>query len=526
MALLSFLPFLGDVNLFDWDEINFAEAAREMIVSGNYSTVTIDFKPFWEKPPLFFWMQAISMKIFGVNEFASRFPNAIAGLITMLLFFETGNKLKGKPFGLIWSLLYLCSVLPHMYFKSGIIDPWFNLFIFSGITSTYVFLENQKTKYLFFAGLFIGLAILTKGPVALLIYGLVAFVYYALKRFKNFPSIGKILLFLLGVISFGGFWILSETIQGRFYIIQEFFEYQIRLLQTQDAGHGGPFYYHFIVLLIGCFPLSAFALPILWQKVNSKKNLFEFTMKIMFWVVLILFSLVKTKIVHYSSLCYFPLSFLGAIGVMEFITGLRSKFYKSSIISLGIFWIIALIGLAFVGNNLDFLVSNFTIKDKFALAALNYPTPFNVQDYLPGILLLVGMLLFIFYRENIRRVTILLSFTYFTFMLAFALIVPKIERFSQGGATDFLIAHQGDVVYPIGFKSYAHLFYAQKPKFEDENLHEVSKALTEDFNLPIYFYTKIHKAKKMEDKHPQLIKIKEDRGFVFYVKNPLDSIKK
>jgi len=49
-----FIPFLGRVHLFDWDEINFAEAGREMMVSGNYLQVQIDYKPFWEKPPLFF----------------------------------------------------------------------------------------------------------------------------------------------------------------------------------------------------------------------------------------------------------------------------------------------------------------------------------------------------------------------------------------------------------------------------------------------------------------------------------------
>jgi len=48
-----FIPFLGRVHLFDWDEINFAEAGREMMVSGNYLQVQIDYKPFWEKPPLF-----------------------------------------------------------------------------------------------------------------------------------------------------------------------------------------------------------------------------------------------------------------------------------------------------------------------------------------------------------------------------------------------------------------------------------------------------------------------------------------
>jgi len=47
-AALLFVPFLGGVHLFDWDEINFAEAAREMIVTGDYLTVQINFQPFWE----------------------------------------------------------------------------------------------------------------------------------------------------------------------------------------------------------------------------------------------------------------------------------------------------------------------------------------------------------------------------------------------------------------------------------------------------------------------------------------------
>ena len=47
-AMVLFLPFLGVVHLFDWDEINFAEASREMIVTGNYSLVQIDFQAFWD----------------------------------------------------------------------------------------------------------------------------------------------------------------------------------------------------------------------------------------------------------------------------------------------------------------------------------------------------------------------------------------------------------------------------------------------------------------------------------------------
>src|SRR5580698_1675321 len=84
LAALLFIPFLGHVHLFDWDEINFAESAREMIQTGNYFNVQINFVHFWEKPPLFFWLQVLSMKTFGVNEFAARFPNAVCGIVTLV----------------------------------------------------------------------------------------------------------------------------------------------------------------------------------------------------------------------------------------------------------------------------------------------------------------------------------------------------------------------------------------------------------------------------------------------------------
>ena len=132
-AIFFFIPFLGSVHLFDWDEINFAESAREMLVTGNFSRVQIDFHPFWEKPPLFFWMQALSMKLFGINEFAARFPNAVIGIFTLLIFYFLGKKLYDEKFGLIWAVAYLGSFLPHIYFKSGIIDPFFNFFIFIGM---------------------------------------------------------------------------------------------------------------------------------------------------------------------------------------------------------------------------------------------------------------------------------------------------------------------------------------------------------------------------------------------------------
>src|SRR5689334_18001750 len=98
-ALFLFVPGLGAVHLFDWDEINFAEIAREMLVTGDWLQPRIDYVPFYEKPPLFMWLQALSMSVFRVGEFAARLPNALCGVITLLVLFRIGERLRGRVFG-------------------------------------------------------------------------------------------------------------------------------------------------------------------------------------------------------------------------------------------------------------------------------------------------------------------------------------------------------------------------------------------------------------------------------------------
>ena len=81
--LLFLFMHLGAVPLFDWDEVNFAASAREMLITGDWERVTVNFEPFREKPQLFIWLQALSMYLLGMSTWAARFPNAIAGLCTL-----------------------------------------------------------------------------------------------------------------------------------------------------------------------------------------------------------------------------------------------------------------------------------------------------------------------------------------------------------------------------------------------------------------------------------------------------------
>src|SRR6185437_13247390 len=205
---------------------------------------------------------------------------------------------------------------PHLYFKSGIIDPIFNYFIFLAIYFMYKDISGQvlKNKYVYpsLAGLFIGLATLTKGPVGLLIFLITFFVYFLFSRFKNFPDVKKILLFILFFAAICLLWFGEEIINHGFWFLKEFLAYQADLFLHPVASHGEPFYYHFVVVFIGCFPISIIALPVMFGKLVDVKKEFSRLMKILFWTVMILFSITTTKIVHYSSLTYMPLSFMAA----------------------------------------------------------------------------------------------------------------------------------------------------------------------------------------------------------------------
>ena len=524
---ILFIPFLGTTHLFDWDEINFAEASREMLVTGNYSIPQINFQPFWEKPPLFFWLQALSMKAFGVNEFAARFPNAVCGIITLLVLYRTGSKLVNEKFGLFWALIYAASFLPHFYFKSGIIDPWFNLFIFLSVYHLAAYSTSSKlfaSKSILLSGLFAGLAMMTKGPVAILVTGLCYIVFALMNRFRNFMRIKDIFLFLLLVSLVGSIWFIALSWNGQQHIIRQFIIYQIRLLKTEDAGHGGPFYYHFIILLIGCFPAAALSILSMRAKRSDTEIPFQFHrwMLILFWTVLILFSIVKTKIVHYSSLSYFPLTFLAAVSFYRLYTNKRQLPAWNKWLQLGTGLLIAaaIIVVTFIDQLKPWLLEPGRIKDEFAKANLQAKVSWSGFEFLPGIFLLIALILFLFRSKNHLQSSLLLLF--FASMIAVNVtiffITPKVEPYSQGAAIEFYESKQGQkaIVETLHFKSYANLFYTRKSR-------ELGKAVSDSiiqFNthpgVEVYYVGKIDKVQQDTTEVKNLNKLYDKNGFVFY----------
>lgn len=522
-ALLLLVPFLGSSHLFDWDEINFAEAAREMIVTGEYSYVQINFRPFWEKPPLFIWMQVLSMKLFGINEFAARFPNAICGALTLVVLFNIGQRLMSRNFGLLWVLVYAGSLLPQFYFRSGIIDPWFNLFIFIGVHQLILSTRKETLirKHILFSGVFIGLAVLTKGPTALALVGLCCIIFFA-SRFKHHRwRMTDALMFLISVVLIGFSWFFLEILKGRGYIVQEFIDYHVRLFSKSEAGHGQPFYYHPIVLLSGCFPMSLFFI-FGWGKgseTDSELINYKRWMNILFWVVLIVFSIVNTKIVHYSSLTYFPMSFLAALTIWKLMQG---KWVLRITHKLIILLFMLVFGVTFILLGMLETIKQPLLdllqNDQLAFANFSQHIPDGRFDTLVGIFFLVGALgsLLLIHSGRIKNGIIgLFSTTLITITLVSILIGPKIDAYTQSSLFD-LYTDKADEVYfkPLGFHSYGHLFYGKRNPIHPLPKDELEWMLFGKVDRPVYFISRSQNVEKALGYFPRLTEIGRKGGYV------------
>lgn len=546
LAAVLFVPFLGNVHLFDWDEINFAESAREMMATGNYFSVQINFTRFTEKPPLFFWMQALSMKIFGINEFAARFPNAICGMVTLVMLFKIGRRIFNAQFARIWVMVYLGTMVTFLYFKTGIIDPWFNLLIFLAIYNFYLLTTNvqgHRMKHALITGLFLGLAVLTKGPVAILIAILAYVVVVILNRFRFFIN-GKEFMVIFGTTLLVCFaWFGVDLIQNGPSFLLEFLQRQIAIFSTSDADHGEPFFYHWWVLLLGCFPASIFFLKGMLVRLDQQKQkMFQQWMLVLFWVTLLLFSIVKTKIVHYSSLCWFPLT---AIASMYIATIFEKKAERLPI-ALKLF--IGVVGciLAFVLISIPFALMQKKlwidmVEDVFAQANLQAEVYWTWRDGIGGLILLVGIIYYLVGKQNGLKITVLFTSMTICCLYTSVVIVPKIEGISQRANIEFFEQRKGEDCYveTVGYRSYAQYFYTKKQPYSKVQQIKMDSVFTggssrpdtlsskqKELNFnhwvlygpidkPAYFSIKIQN-RKMLDTMSSVHKLYEKNGFVFY----------
>ena len=334
--------------LIDRDEPRFAEASREMIERGNYVVPYFNNYPRFDKPPLTYWAQVASYKIFGENDFAARFPSAIAAALTALFIFAWGSRLGTAKLGWWSAIIFTLSLQTFLHAKAAVADMWLLLFVTLAHRAGYELIgdrlspspdhtSNVKPQtsswwWLFYLSLALGF--LAKGPIGwlpLLTVGLTMIFLRETPSARRF-AFGRGILLMVSIVALWGIPALIQT-HGQFFVVGIGRHVIGRSLATME-GHGAnsfgmyllllPFY--FVTIFLSFFPWSI-KLPWLIRKLwgengagiirlrqgyagqadpDSNGNRIDNYLVIGIAIIFIIFTLVKTKLPHYT-LPAFPL---------------------------------------------------------------------------------------------------------------------------------------------------------------------------------------------------------------------------
>jgi 4-amino-4-deoxy-L-arabinose transferase-like glycosyltransferase len=294
---------VGAAALFEPDEGRNSEKAREILVLQDWLTPHENFHPVLDKPIFFYWLIALSFKLFGISEWAARLPSALAALGCVGLVYYFARAHWGRWQALWSALILLTSAEFFILARVVIFDMPLTFFLTLALGAFYDagHSENIQRRRLMCLLLYsaLGAATLIKGLIGIVVPGMVIFFYLLLgqqwsmlRRIYLFPGA---LLFLALVLP----WYLEAGARNDGYLRYYFWDEHFGRFTGSDFDRSQPWYYFIIVGLVGFFPWTLL-LPFLATGYR-RKPLDDKTLFLVLWVALpfLFFSLSKSKLPHY-----------------------------------------------------------------------------------------------------------------------------------------------------------------------------------------------------------------------------------
>jgi 4-amino-4-deoxy-L-arabinose transferase-like glycosyltransferase len=306
---LLFMLGVGRWDLWNPDEPRYAQVAKEMVDRGDWILMHANGDTYEDKPPLFFWLIALSSFLWqGFTSFSARFPSALFGALTVLLTFFLGKKLYSSQTGFL-SALILATSFEFAYLSTRAnIDATLTFFTTASI---FLFLQwyqhskveeekNKDKRSLSIYGFYIGMAFATlaKGPVGFILPLLVSLVYLHFqkdwKAMKRMRLLTGMVLFLVIVLS----WYLPAVLKGGQNFLNETLLHHTLDRFVKGSSHVRPIYYYFANFPVDFLPWFLFLPGALVYGLSKRKGGVPkdfFFLLVWFVSIFLFFSLSKGK---------------------------------------------------------------------------------------------------------------------------------------------------------------------------------------------------------------------------------------
>lgn len=249
--------------LIEPDESRVAEIAREMLASGDWVTPRLNGEPYFDKPPLFYWLCAASYRIFGVSDGAARLLPALAAFLTILALYVGGRRIVGTRPAFLAGLT-LCLMLGFIYCgRFVILDSLLCLWMTLALLLAFEAIRGDRLRleWWFASAFFCGLALMTKGPVALALLAPVVVGYCWLSRSSATPRTPHWGIFLIIIAAVALPWYVAMVVGHAGFGWEFFFEHNIGRFLA-GSNHPQPFWFFVPVIAVSCLPWSLFLIPL------------------------------------------------------------------------------------------------------------------------------------------------------------------------------------------------------------------------------------------------------------------------
>ena len=316
---IIFLAGLGWLPLVERDEALYAEAAREMLASGDWITPRVNGVAFLEKPPLYYWLAAASYRLFDVSPFAARLPSALSAILTVMLTFAVGSRVWGWRAGLLAGIALATSLQMALIGRLGIMDAPLALLTFLALLCYVSWRQRGAASAAAGFGALIGLAVLLKGLAGGLAVG-VALLHLLLQVARGYRPRLSGSSARAGFAAVGAFamvaapWFVAmagrhgETFAETFFVRQHW-----QRIASPLQGHGGSIAFYLALIAITFFPWVVFlpkAMSERAHRATEARNLWHSLCVVWIGSALVAFSVIGTKLPGYVTPLFPPMALL------------------------------------------------------------------------------------------------------------------------------------------------------------------------------------------------------------------------
>jgi 4-amino-4-deoxy-L-arabinose transferase-like glycosyltransferase len=300
-ALLFAVPLMISVPLLDPDEGLHAAIAQEMVLQRDYVTPAFLGEPFLDKPVLFFWIEAFSLRAFGMNEAAVRLPPLVFGALGMLSVALLGMALFGRTVGLVAGIVYGTMLLPVAISNVAVHDIALVPFMCGAAWCVWRASDSPRAwAWGVPAGVWLGLSVLTKGLAGAVFVAIFAVAVAAVRK----PAVSRLAIALTtatGIaLVLAAPWYIAMERANPGYLHYYFIERHLRGYLTATQRHGGrPWWYYLPIVIGGALPWTGYLVSALRHLRKDEKRPVTWIVWLWFALGLVFLSAGESKLVTY-----------------------------------------------------------------------------------------------------------------------------------------------------------------------------------------------------------------------------------